>query len=63
MGDGGGFLGRIVQVLIGLVLLGVVLSALQQALARVLPGILVTGAIVAAVWLVISWVRRRSDQW
>jgi len=60
MGDGGGFLSNMFQIIVGLILLGMVLGALQQALCQVMPGIVIIAAVVGAVWLIVVIIRRGS---
>jgi hypothetical protein len=61
--DGGGWFGKLMQVVIGLVVVGMVLTALQAALIQLMPYIVIVAAVAGIGWLVWRIVRSRHDHW
>jgi CHASE2 domain-containing sensor protein len=60
--DGGGLGGKLAQLLIGLLVIGIALSALEAALYHLMPYIVVAAALVGAGWLV--WrIASRRNRW
>ncbi|MDR1238439.1 MAG: folate/biopterin family MFS transporter [Propionibacteriaceae bacterium] len=59
----GGWFGKLMQLLIGLVIIGMVLAALQAALCQVMPYIVVAGLLGGVGWLVWRIVRSHRDRW
>ena len=63
MGEGGSPLMKLLELIIGLVIVGMVLSALQAALCQLMPVIVATLVAVGGVWLVATIVRYRRSRW
>ena len=61
--EGGGWFGKLMQLLIGLIVIGMVLSALEAALRQVMPAVLTAGLLVGTIWLVWRIVQSRRSRW
>ncbi|MDR3106779.1 MAG: hypothetical protein LBU05_01070 [Bifidobacteriaceae bacterium] len=63
MSDGSGWFAKLTRLVVGLIVIGMVLSALQAALCQVMPTVVAVGLVVGAVWLVWRIVQARRNRW
>jgi hypothetical protein len=62
--DGGGsWFGKLMQLVIGVVIVSMLLGALQSALYQVMPSLVVLAVLIGAGWLVWRIVHSRRDRW
>jgi predicted lipid-binding transport protein (Tim44 family) len=60
---GGGMLGKLAQLVIGLIVVGMVLSALQAALRQLVPYIVIAALVAGVGWIIWRIVHSRRDHW
>jgi len=61
--DSGGPFMKLLELVVGLVVIGIVLSTLASALSQVMPLIVIVAAGIGLIWLVVWLIKRRRDRW
>ncbi len=59
----GSLFNKLIELVIGLLVVGMVLSALQSALCQLMPLIVIALAVTGVIWLVVAIVRNRRNRW
>ena len=61
--DSGSWFDKLIQFVVGLIIVGVILSALQAALCEYMPLILLAAVVVGVAWLIVWIIRGQRDRW
>ena len=63
MDSGGGWFAKLIQLVVGIVIAGMVLSVLESVLCRFMPIIVITALIAGVMWVIVWLIRQRNDRW